>query len=179
MDLIRRKKSILNYTELKKISVKSSLINADGPFLIQKSIWSKQILKSSDKFETELFEQSKTLFSFRELVVIRAKTKQGLTIDSKVLKGEFSSFKNIQAIESEIHKLDFEVRKKSFDIVHFEIIHTHPTGCYIEKEDGNDVISLGGLSQADYDVANYLQSKYELSFSLKAICPGGITYCSI
>ncbi|WP_372655778.1 hypothetical protein [Halobacteriovorax sp.] len=179
MDLIKKKKSILNYSELKEISVKSSLINADGPYLIQKSVWSKQILKSSDSFEKELFKKSKTLFSFRELVVIRVKTKQGLSIESKILKGEFSSFSNIQALESEIHSLDFQVRKKSFDIDYFEIIHTHPTGCYIEKEDGHDVISLGGLSQSDYDVANYLQSKYEVRFGLKAICPGGVTYCSI
>ncbi len=179
MDLIKRKKSILNYNELKNISAKSSLVNADGPFLVQKNIWSKQILKSSDRFELNLFEKSKTLFSFRELVVIRAKTRQGLVIDSKILKGEFSSFKNIQSIEQEIYDLDFKIRKNSFDLDYFEIIHTHPTGCYIEKEDGHEVISLGGLSQSDYDVANYLQNKFQVGFRLKAICPGGITYCSI
>ena len=179
MNLLRNDKSILTYSQLKKISVQSSLINLDGPFMTQKNSWNKQILKSSDPFELDLFKKSKSILSFREAVVIRVRTRQGLTIDSKVLKGEFSSFKNIKRIESQIFSLDFEVRKKTFDIAYFEIIHTHPTGCYIEQDGEHEVISLGGLSQADYEVANYLEEKYGVVFKLKAVCPGGVTYCSI
>ena len=179
MNLLRNDKSILTYSELKKISIQSSLINLDGPFMTQMNSWGKQILKSSDAFELDLFNKSKTMFSFREAVVIRVRTMQGLTIDSKVLKGEFSSFKNIKSIESEILSLDFKVRRNSFDINYFEIIHTHPTGCYIEQDGDYEVLSLGGLSQADYEVADYLKEKYGILFKLKAVCPGGVTYCSI
>ncbi|PIK15682.1 hypothetical protein [Halobacteriovorax sp. JY17] len=179
MNLLGNGKSILNYFELKKISIQSSLISLDGPYLIQRNFWSQQILKASDLFEVNLFKKSKTLFSFRESVVIRAKTKQGLVIDSKVLKGEFSSFKNLQEIEREIGRLDFKIRQKSFDLDYYEIIHTHPTGCYIERDGEHEVISLGGLSKSDYEVAEFLERKHSAIFKLKAICPGGITYCSI
>ncbi|ATH07891.1 hypothetical protein BIY24_07990 [Halobacteriovorax marinus] len=178
MDLIRRKKSILNFKQLKEIGLRSSLINCDGPFLIQKSKNGKQILKSSDPFERNLFKKSQGIFGFRENVILRVKTIQGTSIESNILKGEFDSFKNMELLEREIRSLDFKVRKNSFDIAYFEIIHTHPTGCYLQRDDEYEVISLGGLSEADYMAANYLSEKYGYHFKLKAICPGEITYCS-
>lgn len=179
MSLLGKKKSILNYQKLKEISIQSSLIHLDGPFLVQKTNHNKQLLKASDSFEKNLFKDSSRFFSFKETVIVRVKTKQGISFDSELLRGESSSFKNLKLIQNQIHELDFKVRKNSFDVDYFEIIHTHPTGCYLEKDGEYDVVTLGGLSSSDYEVADYFRNKFECDFKLKAVCPGGITYCSV
>lgn len=172
-------KNILEFSKLKEISARTSLIKSDGPFLVQRDGHTTQLLKASDSFEKSLYKKSKKFMIFKEHVLVRVHTVQGLKIDSKILKGSFNSFKNLKAIESEMRSLEFEVRKKSFDISYFEIIHTHPTGCYLENQDGHQVISLGGLSLSDYEVADFFKEKFEVSVGLRAICPGNVTYCSI
>ncbi|OUR94144.1 hypothetical protein A9Q84_17700 [Halobacteriovorax marinus] len=179
MNLMAKTKNILEFNKLKEISKFTSLIKSDGPYLVQRSTSSTQLLKASDDFEKILFKKSKRYLVFREHVIIRVHTKQGLSLDSKILKGSFNSFKNIALIEEEMRNLEFLVRKKSFDVKSYEIIHTHPTGCYLENVDGHQVITLGGLSLADYKVADYLEEKYEITIDLRAICPGNVTYCSV
>jgi hypothetical protein len=138
-----------------------------------------QLIRPSSDKEKNLFKKSTKFLFFRELVFVRVKTTQGISFDSRILKGSFNSFRNLRALEKEFFNLDFMVRKNSLDIESFEIIHTHPSGCYLDKQDDHQVLSLGGISKADTDVANYFFDKFNTSISLKAICPGGITFCSI
>jgi len=179
MNLMAKTKNILEFEKLKEISARTSLVKSDGPYLIQTNTNNTQIIKASDSFEQSLFKKSKKFLLFKERVIVRVHTHQGLKIDSKILKGDFNSFRNLKLIEDEMRKLEFLVRKKSFDILNFEIIHTHPTGCYLESSDGHQVISLGGLSLSDYEVANFFEEKFEVAVGLRAICPGNVTYCSI
>ena len=178
MNLMAKTKNILNYNQLKSLSKKSGLINNDGPYLMKSTQFLKQLIRPSTNSEITLFKMSSKFFLFRELVFVRVKTKQGLSFESKVLKGSFNSFKNIKQLEKEFSKLDFLVRKNSLEIDSFEIIHTHPSGCYLEHSRGNQILSLGGISKSDVDVANYFYEKFKNYVSLKAICPGNITFCS-
>ena len=178
MNLRAKTKNILNFKQLKKISSESLLINSDGPYLVKKALHLNQIIRPSSEDELELFRKSSKFFLFRECVFIRAKTIQGIKFDSKVLKGSFNKFKNIKLLEKEMDNLDFEIRKNSLDLASFEIIHTHPTGCYLEEDNGDQILSLGGISKADTEVAAIFHEKYKVLMSIRAICPGNITFCS-
>ena len=178
MNLLARTKNILNFTQLREISKETSLINMDGPFLIKRTPYLSQIIRNSSSEEIKLFRKSKRLMLFKEHVFVRAITLQGIKFDSKILKGSFDKFENIDALKYEFKKLDFKIRKNGFDLKSFEIIHTHPTGCYVEKMDGNMVISLGGISEADLEVSNYFNDIFNVRVELRAICPGNITFCS-
>jgi hypothetical protein len=171
-------KNIINFKQLKKISNESSLINSDGPYLVKKSLHLNQIIRPSTNDELDLYKQSCRFLFFREHVLVRAKTSQGLSFDSKVFKGSFNKFKNIKLLENAMKNLDFQVRRNSLELVSFEIIHTHPTGCYLEEDNGDHILSLGGISKADTDVAAYFHDKFKVLMSIRAICPGNITFCS-
>lgn len=178
MNLMARTKNTLDYNQLREISQQTNLINSDGPFLVKRTPYLSQIIRNSSLEERELFKRSKRFMLFKEHVFIRAITRQGITFDSRVLKGSFDKFSNLKSLKDEFSSLDFKVRKNGLDLKSFEIIHTHPTGCYIEKSDGHLVLSLGGISEADLNVSNYFNDLFNVRVDLRAICPGNITFCS-
>ncbi len=173
-----RTKNILNFNQLRELSKQTSLINMDGPFLVKRTPYLSQIIRNSSVEEVNLFKRSKKFILFKEHVLIRAITRQGIKFDSRILKGSFDKFANLKQLEKEFKELDFLVRKNGLDLKSFEIIHTHPTGCYIEKSDGHHVLSMGGISEADLDVSNYFNDLFNVRVDLRAICPGNITFCS-